>query len=177
MRRENVKRVGYVHLSIDDSYIKEQIKAVKNWEVKDIIVNQSDIELLHPGDELVVYELKSLGKTVVQLATFLSDLNKQRIKLTLIKKEDFMSFMDEEKWTTLLFDLAEIDSYVICERTTKGIQAAKSKGRIGGRPKVSDVKVEKIRYLHKKNGCTLREIAEECDVSLGTAYKYIQKNE
>jgi DNA invertase Pin-like site-specific DNA recombinase len=68
-----------------------------------------------------------------------------------------------------------MDTFVISERTSRGIQDAKVKGVIGGRPKVSDLKIEKIKYLYEKRGYTLREIADECEVSLGTAYKYIQK--
>lgn len=78
---------------------------------------------------------------------------------------------------SLILDLAEIESYVISERTTKGIQLAKDDGRIGGRPRVSQTKIEIIRHLYKNKKYSLREIADECHVSLGTVHKYSQKVE
>jgi AcrR family transcriptional regulator len=40
---------------------------------------------------------------------------------------------------------------------------------------VSEETIERIRFLYKFRSYTLREIAEECNVSLGTAYKYVQE--
>lgn len=54
------------------------------------------------------------------------------------------------------------------------MKAARRRGKIGGIPKISKETVERIKILYNDRSYTLREIAEECDVSLGTAYKYVQ---
>jgi DNA invertase Pin-like site-specific DNA recombinase len=170
-----MKQIGYVYMSLDADYITEQMTAIKKYGVTNIILSDSDLDLLNVGDELVVYELKSLGKTIRQLGSFSFELHKKKIKLKILKKEKSLEKISEDQWLELLFDIAEMDTFVISERTSRGIQDAKVKGVIGGRPKVSDLKIEKIKYLYEKRGYTLREIADECEVSLGTAYKYIQK--
>jgi DNA invertase Pin-like site-specific DNA recombinase len=159
-----MEKIGYVFSSLDDTYIKEQIEAIKNFGVKKIILDEEEFNSLRRGDELIVYELKSLGKSITQLATFFNFLEKKEVKLIIISKN--FNLVDE---------LAEMESFIISERTTKGIQNARRNGRVGGRPKISEEKIEEIRYLYHNQSYTLRKIAEECNVSLGTAYKYIQE--
>lgn len=166
-------KIGYVYISINDRYVREQMNIIQQWGVHRTIFNETEINLLQSGDEVVIYELKSLGKTVIQLATFIEKLTKKQIRLTIIKKDPFMAELKDDQFRSLLYELAEVESFAISERTSKGIQLAKQSGRIGGRPKLSEGKIKHIKYLYKSQGYTLREIADECDVSLGTAYKYV----
>lgn len=170
-------RIGYIYLSMDDSYTNEQIKAIQNLGITQIFFSEADISIFHPGDELVIYELKSLAKTVTQVAAFMELLNKKKIQLTVLKKESFMELISNLQFQTILFDLAEVDRFAISERTSKGIKSAKQNGRIGGRPRISKQKIEHIRHLYHNLGYTYREIADTCEVSLGTAYKYVISTE
>ncbi|NKC68423.1 recombinase family protein [Vagococcus fluvialis] len=166
-------KMGYVYLSIDESYVKEQIEAIQNFGVKQTIFDEKDIMKLKSGSELVIYELKSLGKSLTQMPAFFLKLTKKNIHLTIIQKDDSLNYLTDEQYFAILSDLAEMDRFIISERTTKGIQEAKRSGRIGGRPRISEEKIKEIKYLYHKQSYTLREIVEKCDVSLGTAYKYI----
>ena len=169
-----MERIGYVYSSLDDTYIKKQIEAIKEFGVKKIILEEEGVNELKEGDELVVYELRSLGKTITQLDQFLTFLDKKNIKLTLIDKESEFQVITDHQFYDLVSEIAEMESFIISERTTRGIQKARRSGRIGGRPKVSEETIEEIRYLYHNQSYTLREIAEKCDVSLGTTYKYVQ---
>ena len=168
-----MERVGYVFSSLDDTYIKEQIEAIKNFGVKKIILDEEEFSGLKKGDELVVYELKSLGKSITQLANFFMFLDKKGVKLTFISKCKNYPEVTNKQFIDLIIELADMESFIISDRTTKGIQIARRSGRIGGRPRISEEKIKEIRYLYHHKSYTLRKIAEECDVSLGTAYKYI----
>ncbi|MBO0428306.1 recombinase family protein [Vagococcus fluvialis] len=170
-----MRKIGYVYSSINDSYIKEQIEAIREYGLKTILLEAEDLMSLKSGDELVIYELKSLGKTIIQLASFLNHLNEKGVKLTIIKKEEPFNSLTEDQFYQIIFDLAEIDSVAISERTTRGIKTAKEGGRIGGRPKISDSQIQLIKHLYHKQSYTLREIVDKCDVSLGTVYKYIHE--
>ncbi|MFW3588585.1 recombinase family protein [Vagococcus fluvialis] len=170
-----MEKIGYVFSSLDDTYIKEQIEAIKHFGVKKIILDEEEFNGLRRGDELIVYELKSLGKSITQLATFFNFLEKKEIKLTVISKNFDYPDVSNKQFFNLVDELAEMESFIISERTTKGILNARRSGRVGGRPKISEETIEKIRYLYHNQSYTLRKIAEECNVSLGTAYKYIQE--
>ncbi len=170
-----MERIGYVFSSLNYMYTEKQITMIKNKGITKIIVDEEGLNNLKKGDELVIYELKSLGKSITQLASFFTYLDKKGIKLTIISKTNECSEVSNKQMFNLITELADMETFIISERTTKGIQKARRKGRIGGRPKISEEKIEKIKYLYHNQSYTLRKIAEECNVSLGTAYKYIQE--
>lgn len=170
-----MEKMGYIFSSLDDTYIKRQIEAIKNIGVKKISLDEEEFNGLQKGDELIVYELKSLGKSITQLAIFFNFLEKKEIKLTVISKNFDYPYVSNKQFFNLVAELADMESFIISERTTKGIQMARRSGRVGGRPKISEEKIEEIKYLYHNQSYTLRRISEECKVSLGTAYKYIQE--
>ena len=65
--------------------------------------------------------------------------------------------------------IAEFERERISERTREGLEAARKRGRVGGRPPAlsSDQRVEVIR-MHQDEGRRLTEIAELFRVSVKT---------
>lgn len=184
-----MKKIGYVYASSEESYVKEQIEGLKSINIETVTVEeelnegvtQNDdvlkevVATLNSGDELIVYELRCLGKSIIQLAEFLSDLKEKGIQLVVVKKGAAYSDIDDSPYVEMILKIAEMEKKIIRERTTKGLQEARRKGRVGGRPKISEETIEQIRFLYNNNRYTLRQIAEECNISLGTAYKYVQE--
>lgn len=184
-----MKKIGYVYASSEESYVKEQIEGLKAFGIETVSIEKEDmsgvaqndavlkevVESLDSGDELVVYELRCLGKSIIQLAEFLSDLKERNIQLIVVKKGAAYSDIKDAPYVEMILKIAEMEKMIIRERTTKGLQEARRKGRVGGRPKISEETIEQIRYLYNNNRYTLRQIAEECNISLGTAYKYVQE--
>ena len=184
-----MKTIGYVYSSSEESYVNEQIEALQSFNIDTVNVEeeanegiaQSDdvlkeiVTTLTAGDQLVVYELRCLGKSIIQLAEFLGELKEKNIKLVVVKKGAAYSDIDDAPYVEMILKIAEMEKMIIRERTTKGLQEARRKGRVGGRPKISEETIEQIRFLYNNNRYTLRQIAEECNISLGTAYKYVQE--
>jgi DNA invertase Pin-like site-specific DNA recombinase len=184
-----MKTIGYVYASSEESYVKEQIEGLKSVNIETVTVeeelnegiSQNDdvlkeiVATLNSGDELVVYELRCLGKSIIQLAEFLAELKEKNIQLVVVKKGAAYSDIADGPYVEMILKIAEMEKMIIRERTTKGLQEARRKGRVGGRPKISEETIEQIRFLYNNNRYTLRQIAEECNISLGTAYKYVQE--
>ena len=184
-----MKTIGYVYASSEENYVKEQIEGLKSVNIETVTVeeemnegiSQNDdvlkeiVATLGSGDELVVYELRCLGKSIIQLAEFLAELKEKNIQFVVVKKGAAYSDIDDAPYVEMILKIAEMEKMIIRERTTKGLQEARRKGRVGGRPKISEETIEQIRFLYKNNLYTLRQIAEECNISLGTAYKYVQE--
>lgn len=86
-----MKTIGYVYASSEESYVKEQIEGLKSVNIETVTVeeelnegiSQNDdvlkeiVATLNSGDELVVYELRCLGKSIIQLAEFLAELKEK----------------------------------------------------------------------------------------------------
>ncbi len=71
--------------------------------------------------------------------------------------------------------LAEFERNLISERTRAGLEAARARGRKGGRPKLqatsSKVVVARQLFANKKN--SIREICKTLHISRSTLYRYI----
>jgi hypothetical protein len=70
--------------------------------------------------------------------------------------------------------LAEFERNVICERTAAGLQAARARGRLGGRPaKLSANDKQQIRVLLKGPTVRVKDVAKRFGVSVATLYKRV----
>ena len=74
--------------------------------------------------------------------------------------------------------LAEFERDIIRERTNAGLSAARSRGRLGGRPKAKTLdtpkKVTLAQSLYENKENTIDEICKTLNVSRATLYRYIK---
>lgn len=73
--------------------------------------------------------------------------------------------------------LAEFERGVIKERTSAGLQAARARGRLGGRPKIQTMDPKKIalaKKLYTDKNLPVKEICDTLHIGRSTLYRYIQ---
>ena len=74
--------------------------------------------------------------------------------------------------------LAEFERDIIRERTQAGLQAARARGKKGGRPKVlKDKKVAIAQKLYNNKNNSNAEICKTLHMSRSTLYRYIEIGE
>jgi DNA invertase Pin-like site-specific DNA recombinase len=74
--------------------------------------------------------------------------------------------------------LAEFERELIRERTRAGLKAARSRGKLGGRPKkLSNKQIEIGQKLMKDPSNSIREICATLKISRATLYRYCQPKE
>lgn len=74
--------------------------------------------------------------------------------------------------------LAEFERDVIREKTLAGLQAARERGRVGGRPRALDEKqVAMARSLLEQNGHSIGEVCRALGVSRSTLYRYLENED
>jgi DNA invertase Pin-like site-specific DNA recombinase len=127
------------------------------------------------GDTLVVWKLDRLGRSLRDLIETISDLHNRKI--------GFKSLTENIDTTTsggkLIFhifgSLAEFERDIIRERTQAGLQAARARGRRGGRPKaLSPKKIEMARALFNDKNNSVDEICKTLHISRVTLYRYVK---
>ncbi len=72
----------------------------------------------------------------------------------------------------LLSTLAKQERIRVSERVKAGLERSRQQGRVGGRPKMDDAVIKKIREM-KSTGSTIVSIAKELGISRGSVYHYI----
>lgn len=181
--------VGYAYTSADKGYLSSQLEGLGKYGCDRIVLEtdaantashphdelEAALETMEAGDTLVIFELVCFGKSIIQLAEFIAELEERGIKLLVLEKEEGLENLDTEMYTEMIKSMAQMEKLIIRQRTSRGLEEARRNGRIGGRPRISDETVERIQFLYNNNKYTLRQIAEECNISLGTAYKYTQE--
>jgi DNA invertase Pin-like site-specific DNA recombinase len=87
------------------------------------------------GDTLVVWRLDRLGRSLRHLIDTITDLSQRGIGFRSIT-ENIDTTSSGGKLVFHIFGaLAEFERDIIRERTNAGLQAARARGRLGGRPK------------------------------------------
>src|SRR3954454_5597201 len=131
---------------------------------------------LRTGDTLVVWRLDRLGRSLAHLIETVRQLQQRGV--------GFRSLQEQIDTTTsggkLVFHvfgaLAEFERDLIRERTHAGLQAARARGRLFGRPKVlSSQQVKQLQSLAKDQCTTVREICQTLRISRATFYRYLQE--
>ncbi len=137
------------------------------------------LDHLRPGDTLAVWRLDRLGRTLKQLIELINDLNNKDV--------GFKSLTENIDTTTsggkLIFHifgaLAEFEREVIRERTNAGLQAARARGRKGGRPKAitDQKKLTQMFALYDSKETEVEAILKTFGISRGTFYGYLGERE
>ena len=133
------------------------------------------LSYVRTGDTLVVWRLDRLGRSLPHLIETITGLNNRRI--------GFKSITEAIDTTTsggkLIFHifgaLAEFERDIIRERTQAGLNAARARGRKGGRPKsLTPKKAQMAEALYKDKNNTIDEICKTLNVSRATLYRYVK---
>ena len=175
--------IGYARVSTDEQSLDLQLDALKAAGCKRIFTDKvSTTKADHPGladalshlrhaDVLVIWKLDRLGRTVKGLVDFVADLHGRKIQ--------FRSLTDGIDTTTpagrfffhVMASLAQMERELQAERTRAGLDAARRRGRVGGRKRrMTPGKVESARKL-LRGGMAPREVAPSLSVSIPTLYR------
>ncbi len=182
--------IGYARVSTQDQTLDLQTDALTQAGCEKIFTDmtsgakaerpglQDAMHHLRARDTLVVWRLDRLGRTLKQLIATITDLSEQNI--------GFKSLQENIDTTTsggkLIFHifgaLAEFEREVIRERTIAGLQAARTRGKVGGRPTLQSRDPQKIalaRKLHADPTMPVSEICATLRIGKSTLYRYLKE--
>lgn len=131
---------------------------------------------LRPGDELIVWRLDRLGRSLRHLIDLVNDFNNRGIIFKSLTENIETSTNNGRLVFNIFASLAEFERNLIRERTMAGLSAARARGRKGGRPVANQSKIDAALQLYQKRELTIDQICKAIGISRGTLYKYIGKN-
>ncbi len=179
--------VGYARVSTSDQTLNLQKDALEKIGCSKIFTDtisgatterqglDEALEYVREGDTLVVWRLDRLGRSLKHLIEVVTDLEKRGI--------GFQSLTESIDTTTsggkLIFHifgaLAEFERNLIRERTQAGLQAARARGRKGGRPRaLTGKKVAIAQELYNNKQNSIVDICKTLNISRATLYRYIK---
>lgn len=134
---------------------------------------QAALDYMRPGDMLTVQEADRLGRNLLEGLIVLNDLFSRGIA---VKVLDGIA-SGEHKERSLILDLAlalaEDRRRDIVRKTRNGLEAARLRGRVGGRPPAVDADTGRIVLARRADGESIREIARATKLAVGTVHKFL----
>lgn len=131
---------------------------------------------LREGDTLVVWRLDRLGRSLKHLIETVTNLQAQHIAFQSITENIDTSTATGQLVFHIFGALAEFERNLIRERTLAGLEAARARGRLGGRPeiKLSSPKVAMAQKLYADKTNSIVDICKTLNISRATLYRYVK---
>jgi len=173
--------IGYARVSTSDQHATLQVDALRAAGCERIFVEtisgadaerpklRAAMRLAKSGDVIVVWKFDRMARSLLHLLETVGTLDRRGV--------GFVSLTESIDTTTpggrfilqMFGALAELERATIRERTMAGLQAARERGRRGGRPrKLTDSDVARARELLTE--LSVPKVAKALGVSVSTLY-------
>jgi DNA invertase Pin-like site-specific DNA recombinase len=127
------------------------------------------LRMLRAGDTLIVWKLDRLARSLKDLVEIVQDLNDREIGFKSLTEAIDTTNSGGRLVFHIFGSLAEFEHDLIRERTIAGLQAARARGRKGGRkPAMSASDVKKAAAMLSDPTMTKTEVAQHFRVSRTT---------
>lgn len=180
--------IGYRRISTDHQNLILQDDALKKAGCErifeDIASGSIDdrpglreaLEFLKTGDVLVVWKLDRLGRSLRHLIEVINGLSRNGIGFRSLT-ESIDTITPQGRLTLHIFGaLSEFERELIRSRSIAGLEAARARGRIGGRKeKLTPEQIEIARQLFSERNYSVKQVAKSLGVSRATLYRKFKR--
>jgi DNA invertase Pin-like site-specific DNA recombinase len=129
---------------------------------------------LREGDEVVVWKLDRLGRSTRNVLDLIDAIRAKGATFRSLTEGISTSGPMGEAMLTIMLAFAQLERDQLVERTRAGLDAARAKGKTGGRPpKVDTKKLTTIKKLTASGDYTRAEVAQMVGLSESTLYRVI----
>jgi DNA invertase Pin-like site-specific DNA recombinase len=177
--------IGYARVSTDDQDSALQRDALTKAGCEKIFDEtmsgasadrpqlRAALDFARKGDVLVVWKLDRLARSLTQLIATVEEMEKRGIGFKSLTETIDATSAGGRLIFHIFGALAEFERAMIRERTRAGLQAAKARGRIGGRrPSLSPEDRRIAQNLLADPAIPIAEIAKRLNVSKQTFYRH-----
>ncbi len=173
--------IGYARVSTDDQNLDAQTDALTEAGVERIFADKITgsarkrpeldqlIDQLRDGDIVVVTKYDRLARSLRDLLDIVEAIGDKGAGFRSLA-EDIDTTISAGRLIFHVFaSIAQFERERISERTREGLEAARKRGRVGGRPPaLTKAQKDEVRRMRDEEGRKLPEIAELFKVSVKT---------
>ncbi len=183
-------KIGYARVSTADQHLRMQEAALKKAGCKKIYYDTASgakadrpglekaLEQLREGDSLIVWKLDRLGRSLRHLIDIIQRLKDLGIGFQSIGENIDTTTTGGKLVFHIFSALAEFERDLIRDRTNAGLQAARARGRKGGRPaRLSAKNIKKMVGYYNNQKNTVDEICKIFGIGRTSFYNYLRKEQ
>jgi DNA invertase Pin-like site-specific DNA recombinase len=187
-------KIGYARVSTRSQKDDSQIDELSGYGCERIFTDKASGKLadrpeldkalayLRAGDVLVITRLSRAMRSLKHLLALADELRERGIDLVVLRQHIDTTTPTGRLVFHVLGAIDEFQRELIIEGTREGLEAARARGRTGGRkPKLSAAKTATVRRMYQATGPdgkrlhTVAEIARTAGVHRTTVYDYLNK--
>lgn len=181
--------IGYTRVSTQDQNLHSQIDALESAGASKIFTDKlTGKNAARPGldaclaflrdnedDVLLVYSTDRLGRSMTDLVSIVGTLQQRGIQFRSLTEPFDTTTAGGELFFHIVAAFAQMNGRIISERTSAGLEAAKARGRRGGRPTVMTADRIAIARTMREEKKTWAEIADALHVSSASVRRALQE--
>lgn len=180
-------KIGYARVSTREQNLDRQIDQLEKEGCERIYCEkvsgtQSDrpellrmMDSLRSGDTVIVSELTRLSRTSKHLIELVERFAELEVNIKSLKELWLDTTTPHGRLIFSVFaGLSQFERDLVQQRTVEGLEAARARGRKGGRPPKDTKAIELALKLYDSKTCNIAEITRTTGISKATLYVYLK---
>ena len=176
--------IGYARVSTLEQNLDRQVDALNSAGVVKLFTEKATgktterpeltrlIEQLREGDVVIISELTRLSRSTKDLFAIVELIQSKGANIKSLKETWLDTTTPHGKLMFTIFaGLSQFEADLTAQRTREGLEAARARGRLGGRPKIDEDSVKKAVKLYRTRQYSVKEIEELTGVKKSTLYR------
>jgi DNA invertase Pin-like site-specific DNA recombinase len=183
---------GYARVSTQDQNLDRQLKQLKEAGVEAENILSEKItgtkkdrpelmrlyDKLRAGDVVIIADLTRISRSTKDLLEIVEKIKTKGASIKSIK-DTWLDTTSDNPYNafllTVMSGLSQLERDLISTRTKEGLESARARGRVGGRKRKPENKIETAIKMHEAKIHTIAEITETTGISKPTLYRYINE--
>ncbi|HWL23320.1 MAG TPA: recombinase family protein [Ureibacillus sp.] len=183
--------IGYARVSTEDQNLDMQQLAIENYAKEkglELVIYlekissrkerpelQNALKAAAKGDVFVIYKLDRLARSTKELYQLTDQLKEKGVEFVSVNDSFDTTTATGKAMFGMLAVFAEFERDIIQQRTKAGLDAARKRGKIGGRPAIDRKTKKHVRTLYN-SGESATDIAKEYGIGRSTIYKILNES-
>lgn len=177
---------GYARVSTRQQDLSRQLDLLERYEchkiytekISGIRTNRPELNKLKKRvkekDKIIIESFSRLGRSTKDLIDLVYFFERKGVKVISIK-ENFDTQTPQGKLMMTVFQaFSQFERDIIVERTKEGLDSARARGNIGGRPRIDHKLIQYALNLYQKEGRTVVDICAQTGIKRSTFYRYLR---
>jgi DNA invertase Pin-like site-specific DNA recombinase len=178
-------KIGYARVSTESQNLDSQIDALNAfgcikvfWDKVGGVKEERPgwhqlMDYLREGDSLVITELSRMTRSLKHLLQVVDNLDNKGVNIISLREHIDTSTATGRCFVSIMGAISQMERELKSERASAGREAAKARGKTGGRPKTDSKKLEQARILYENSDQTAAEVCQSVGVGRRTFFSYI----
>lgn len=176
---------GYARVSTRQQDLSRQMDLLDRYEcnkiytekISGVRANRPELNKLKKrvkeNDKIIIESFSRLGRSTKDLIDLVYFFEKKGVKVISIK-ENFDTQTPQGKLMMTVFQaFGQFERDIIVERTKEGLESARARGNIGGRPRIDPALIQHALHLYQKEGKAVVDICAQTGLKRSTFYRYL----